>query len=238
MLAGTETRHGRTVRWAFTARPGGQSVAPYASANVATHVGDDPSVVRANRTALETAFDAGPIAWMGPVHGVEAQVLTAPTAIVPNVDAIATTQVRLPLATLAADCVPLLLTAGDLVVAAHVGCRGLADGMTTSLTRLLGERGIDPASALVLLGPAIYGACYGIPRERAEQIAAACPEAIVQATSGDPGADIRRGLAHEWHARGAEVRLVGPCTAESPEHFSHRRDGVTGRQAGVIAWID
>jgi copper oxidase (laccase) domain-containing protein len=27
---------------------------------------------------------------------------------------------------------------------------------------------------------------------------------------------------------------VGVCTATSPDHFSHRRDGVTGRQAVVV----
>ena len=29
---------------------------------------------------------------------------------------------------------------------------------------------------------------------------------------------------------------VAQCTAETPELFSHRRDGVTGRQAGVV-WL-
>ena len=27
---------------------------------------------------------------------------------------------------------------------------------------------------------------------------------------------------------------VGVCTAASPDHFSYRRDGVTGRQAMVV----
>jgi copper oxidase (laccase) domain-containing protein len=34
------------------------------------------------------------------------------------------------------------------------------------------------------------------------------------------------------------VTMVGGCTAENAGLFSHRRDGVTGRQAGVITWIN
>jgi copper oxidase (laccase) domain-containing protein len=30
---------------------------------------------------------------------------------------------------------------------------------------------------------------------------------------------------------------VDVCTATSPDHFSHRRDGVTGRQAVVVVRI-
>jgi copper oxidase (laccase) domain-containing protein len=39
--------------------------------------------------------------------------------------------------------------------------------------------------------------------------------------------------------RGAGVRQVvhdPRCTVEDPRLFSHRRDGVTGRQAGVV-WL-
>ena len=238
MLTGSVLRGGRTARWAFTARAGGASLPPYDALNVASHVGDDPTLVRANRAALEATLAAGPIAWSGPVHGVDVALLDAPTPLVPNVDALGTARTRLPLATMGADCVPLLLAAGDLVIAAHVGWRGLVDGMTHTLATLLEERGIDAATALVLLGPAICGTCYGIPVERADRIAATCPGALQTAANGGPGADIRRGLAIEWEARGATVEFHGPCTAESASHFSHRRDGITGRQAGVIAWLD
>lgn len=238
MLTGTLESGGRTARWAFTSRSGGVSLAPFDSANVAAHVGDDPSAVRANRAALERNLAAGPVAWMGPVHGVEVVLLDEPTPLVPNVDGLATARPRLPVATLGADCVPMLLASGSFVIAAHVGWRGLADGMTASLVTLLERHGNDPAGARVLLGPAICGACYGIPEERAARIADSCPGAIVTAANGGPGADIRRGLVIEWEALGADVELVGPCTAESADHFSHRRDGITGRQAGVIAWLD
>jgi polyphenol oxidase len=33
------------------------------------------------------------------------------------------------------------------------------------------------------------------------------------------------------------VTCVGPCTVESPDHFSYRREHVTGRFAGVV-WLE
>lgn len=236
MLSGRLETSSRTARWCFTDRRGGVSVAPYESRNVAAHVGDDPAAVRTNREALESELAFGPLSWMGPVHGVSVEYLDAPAALVPNVDGLITTRSRTPLVTLGADCVPLLFIAGDVVGAAHVGWRGFVDGMTAALVKALWDLGVDPSTAQVLLGPAICGSCYGIPEERADAIHAVSAAAVVHAANGGPGADIRIGLTEQWTAIGAQVTSVGPCTAEDRHSFSHRRDGVTGRQAGVIAW--
>lgn len=238
MLHGTLDVAGRTAAWWFTDRSGGVSPAPYTSRNLAAHVGDDPNLVRANRDGLEAELAAGPLSWMGPVHGIDLALLDAPRSITPNVDALATSATAVPLVTLGADCVPVLIAAGDVIIAAHVGWRGLVEGMTAQLLDFLRQRGIDPTSAKVLLGPAICGACYGVPVERAELVGDACPAAMVVARNGGPGADIRAGLAAEWQAVNAAVRVIGGCTAEDASLFSHRRDGVTGRQAGVIAWMN
>ena len=186
---------------------------------------------------FEQAFAGGACSWMGPVHGIDMVTLDASVSLTPNVDALATAVAKTPLVTLGADCVPLLLAAG-LVIAARVGWRGFADGMTDTLRAALDVRGIQAADAQVVLGPAICGACYGIPEDRANRIAARCSAAISESRAGGPGADIRIGLASEWQALGADVQVIGPCTHEDPQYFSHRRDGTTGRQAGVIAWAE
>lgn len=237
MWQGTIPCGSRAAAWWFTDRSQGESHPPYAHGNLAMHVGDDPATVRGNRLALETTVGLGALSWMGPVHGVDIATLDEPHVVTPNVDALATRVAGLPLATLAADCVPLLLVAGDVVLAAHVGWRGFADGMTDQLVHHLAAAGIDPARAQVLLGPAICGACYGVPEDRAEMVAEVCAPAVVSAANGGPGVDVRRGLQVQWEALGATVEVVGPCTFETPSLFSHRRDGVTGRQAGVIAWM-
>lgn len=236
MLTGELVASDRTARWWFTNRAGGASSPPFNSRNLAAHVGDDPATVRNNRAQLESELEFGTLTWMAPVHGVDLEIVTEAIPLVPNVDALATTITRRPLVALGADCVPVLMVAGAFAVAAHVGWRGFVDGMTTSILRLLAAHHVDPSSAQILLGPAICGACYGIPEERADAIRAVSAAAVCRARSGGPGADIRVGLTEQWEAVGARVASVGPCTFEAPEYFSHRRDGVTGRQAGVIAW--
>lgn len=237
MLSGELVAPARTARWWFTDRSGGVSAPPYDSRNLAAHVGDDVAAVRANRDRLESDLGLGTLTWMGPVHGVDVELIDDAVALVPNVDALATTAASRPLVTLGADCVPLLMVAGDFAIAAHVGWRGFVDGMTATLLRLLAAHGVPPDRAQLVLGPAICGRCYGVPEERADAIRAVSARAIGIAANGGPGADIRVGLTEQWQAVGANVVSVGPCTAEDHTYFSHRRDGVTGRQAGVIAWI-
>ena len=236
MLSGQLVADGRTARWWFTDRSGGVSKAPYASLNLAAHVGDDLDNVRRNRELLETEMSAGPLSWMGPVHGVDLQEIDEATALTPNVDALATSRSGVPLVTLGADCVPLLMIAGDLAIAAHIGWRGFVDGMADTICDAVTRHGATVAASKVLLGPAICGSCYGIPGDRAKAIEQVAPTALVDARAGGVGADIRRGLTAVLSYRGADVQSIGPCTAEDVQYFSHRRDGVTGRQGGVIVW--
>lgn len=236
MLSGQLRTRDRAAHWWFTDRHGGTSLPPFDSRNLAAHVGDDLGAVRANRDGLESEIDAGVLSWMGPVHGVAVEILDTPRALVPDVDALATTAPAVPLVTLGADCVPLLMIAQELAIAAHVGWRGFVDGMTDALVSLLTERGIAPDTAQVVLGPAICGRCYGIPEERADAVRAVSRSAVVRAHDGGPGADIRLGLTEQWTALGAAVTSIGPCTFEDRHYFSHRRDGRTGRQGGVIVW--
>ncbi|MBA3800037.1 MAG: laccase domain-containing protein, partial [Geodermatophilaceae bacterium] len=54
---------------------------------------------------------------------------------------------------------------------------------------------------------------------------------------GAPALDLRAALAAELSRLGiAQVASDPRCTAEDSSLFSHRRDGVTGRQAGVV-WL-
>ncbi len=61
------------------------------------------------------------------------------------------------------------------------------------------------------------------------------PEVAGRTADGAPALDIPAGVRIELARAGvADVTDVGVCTSASPDHFSHRRDGVTGRQAVVV----
>ncbi len=54
---------------------------------------------------------------------------------------------------------------------------------------------------------------------------------------GTPGLDLRAGIAGQLAAAGVrQVRIDDRCTAEDRDLYSYRRDGRTGRFAGLI-WL-
>ena len=56
--------------------------------------------------------------------------------------------------------------------------------------------------------------------------------------AGTPALDVAAGVLQQLHDARVPVELVRGCTVERPDLFSHRRDGTTGRFAGVVALHD
>ena len=56
-----------------------------------------------------------------------------------------------------------------------------------------------------------------------------------RAANGKPALDVPAAVRAALHAAGVdELDDVGVCTAASPDYFSYRRDGETGRQAMLV----
>lgn len=231
-----------TVRRVLTSRSGGVSRAPYDTFNLGDHVGDDPGAVAANRARLATATGHGPdrMAWMEQVHGATVRVVDrVPAAPVAGTDGLVTATPHVVLAVLVADCVPVLLAdpAAGVVGAVHAGRKGAAAGIAGYAVAAMSSLGATPAGTDVLLGPAVCGACYEVPAEMRDEVDAALPGSATTTRAGTPGLDLRVGLARQLAGLGV-TRIVtdARCTAETPDLFSHRRDGTTGRFAAV-AWL-
>jgi YfiH family protein len=241
----------------FTSRYGGRSSAPYGELNLSLLVDEDPDVVRANRAQVLDAVRAiapGPVelAAMRQVHGAEVACVAQPgapdggaTGGEPSADAIFTGSPQVALIALAADCVPVLLAdpVARLAGAAHAGRPGLAAGVVPALVGAMIAAGADPARMRAVVGPCICGACYEVPAQLRDEVAAVVPASWCVTRKGMPGLDLRAGvhaqLAQAGLGAGAEPGQVlddARCTAESAELYSYRRDGKTGRFAGVI-WL-
>lgn len=232
-------RSGKVVaHWIFSDRSGGLSVAPFDSLNVATHVGDAPLAVAANRgiVAAKLSIQANAITWPGLVHGTDIGVITEPLSLFPNVDILVTSKSKRALATLGADCVPLLAVDPEsgVALAAHIGWRGAADSIHESITTAIVSSGGKLSNTQVILGPAICGDCYTVDEERFDAVTSVLPASGVIREDGTKGIDLRIGLRESLRALGMKVSTVDVCTFESPLHFSHRRDGQTGRQVAIV----
>jgi len=218
------------------------SAAPYDTFNLGDHVGDRSGAVEVNRHRLAQAIglDDSSVAWMHQVHGDQVSVVgSAPAAKVPDCDALVSATPGVALAVLVGDCVPVLLADAQagVVGAAHAGREGVARHVVTRTVEVMVELGAEPSRVDVLLGPAICGHCYEVPQDLVDQVESTARGGACLSRTGAPALDLRVALTVELHRLDIAQVVSDPrCTAENPTLFSHRRDGVTGRQAGVV-WL-
>lgn len=228
----------------YTTRSGGLSEGPYASFNLGAHVGDKPHAVYSNRRLLVESVHAltgVPVefAWLNQVHGI--RIVRAADSIADPLDADAswTDKHGLACAVMTADCVPVLLTnqGGSLVAAAHAGWRGLADGVLDSTLSALAGNG----EILAWVGPSIGPAAFQVGGEVRDAFLSrdSSAESFFLADESVPGkyrADLGGLVVHRLNQLGiTKVSHLASCTYSNPGLFySHRRDGVSGRQASFI----
>jgi hypothetical protein len=237
------------VTAAFTTRAGGTGTAPYNTLNLALHVGDDDATVLANRQRAAAALgvDAGRTAWAEQVHGDGVAVVTEADAgrgatshgdAFAGADGLVTEARGLPLAVLAADCVPVLLAdpRRGLVAAVHAGRRGLAGGVLEVAVGTMLDLGAKREDLVAAVGPSIGPCCYEVGDDVAAEVTAVLPVTRATTRAGRTALDLPGGVRHVLAREGVRrATAVGGCTAHQPgTFFSHRRDGVTGRQAGIV----
>jgi polyphenol oxidase len=232
------------VRAVFTTRTGGVSQGAWRSLNLAADGGDRPEAVRANREILAQALGvpAAAVTMLHQVHGARVRHVGAPTH--PGLftgdlrgwdraDGLATRRVNLPLAVLAADCLPILLwrRAGDAVAAVHAGWRGIIGGIVEAAAGALGRHGAVAAA----IGPGIGPCCYEVSGDVRRHFAGRFGPAVVRGTAVDLAASARVALRSAGVREGS-IASVEACTSCEPERFfSHRGSGgACGRQAGLI----
>ncbi|MFI5864411.1 peptidoglycan editing factor PgeF [Streptomyces sp. NPDC051546] len=233
------------AHFAFTDRWGGVSAVPYEELNLGGAVGDDPAAVRANRAAAAKALGIAPdrVVWMNQVHGRDVAVVDGPWGSeqeIPAVDAVVTARRGLALAVLTADCTPVLLAdpVAGIAGAAHAGRPGLVAGVVGAAVEAMVALGADPARMVARTGPAVCGRCYEVPAEMREAVAEVVPAAYAETSWGTPAVDVVAGVHAQLAEAGvADLGRSSFCTLESRDHFSYRRDRMTGRLAGYV-WLE
>lgn len=226
---------------AFTDRHDGVSVPPFAGLNLGAHVGDEPAAVAANRARLEEAIGM-PTVWADQVHGsdvvhVDAELLQGPrtpTGAVGTGDAMVTDLPGIALGVLVADCTPVLVhdEASAIVGVAHAGRPGMVAGVVLRLVEAMRDLGATRLTAAV--GPSVCGRCYEVPTEMRAAAAQVAPVSAAVTWSGTAAIDVASGVVDQLQGAGVPVQWVAGCAREDDAYFSYRRDGQTGRFAGVI----
>jgi YfiH family protein len=209
------------------------SEGPFASLNLGRRTGDDVDRVDENRRIIcaELGADAERLALNYQIHSATVNRARAGERGTPG-DALWTDEPGVPIAALAADCVPLaLVRSGDEPAAAvvHAGWRGILGGVVAATARALG----GPLAAAI--GPAAGPCCY----EVGEDVAGPYRERFGQAIVARGRLDLWRAAEAALHEAGVEsVHRTDLCTICNPElFFSHRRDGETRGVQGVVALV-
>lgn len=213
---------------------------PFNELNLAAHVGDDPANVNANLAVVSglLGLPRSRVVTMGAAHSAQIAVVNEP-GHVEGVDVLISTSPDLVLVALGADCATIALSGAGIIGVVHCGWRGLAaDVVGAAVARMRSE---CDGSLEAVVGPAVCGRCYPVTPERIEELstsvsAAVGARSISTSSDGQPSIDIRAGICERLAELGVPTRVIGGCTVEDVALFSHRRDGVTGRQGIAVAF--
>ena len=214
----------------FSARHGGVSQGEFGSLNFGDHVGDTALAVENNRKILKNLLSQVSPIFMNQVHGNEVIEIDSNSNSPVTADAVITRQAGLPLAVLCADCLPILIKGSKIVGAIHAGRRGILNGIiaeTISRMRALGGDNL-----VATIGPAICSRCYEV--DLPMYLDAISHDAELATNTETHCLDLKRAARSQLSFQGVEVSDLEICTAHDSNFFSYRRDGITGRNVGVI----
>lgn len=247
------------VRVAFTERGGGVSESPFASLNLAAHVGDDPRAVDANRDlvfeALGLTRQRSRLVTAEQVHGDAINTVGEPDAgsgayaqvgrgPIASCDGLSTTQKNLPLMLFFADCVPVVLVApgpsGPAVCVVHAGWRGaLARIVASGVERVCELGGASARDVRAYVGAHIGACCYPVD-ERILSLFVNTFDTLARAESGglDLGYVVAASLTHVG-VDPCNIASLGTCTAETTDRFfSYRAESqTTGRHGALVSIV-
>jgi YfiH family protein len=157
-------------------------------------------------------------------------------------DAIVTATPGRAVAVVTADCVPLLVGAGEAAVAIHAGWRGLAAGVVEAGVAALAARDAAPPRAAV--GPHIGPCCYevdapvlaGLRPRFGAALDAACAPSRRGHVMLDLGVLARAALLAAGLAPEAVGTAAACCTCCDASRFhSYRRDGAASGR--LLHWV-
>ena len=208
-----------SVKVIALSRNGGLSNAPFSSLNLADYVGDESQAVRANLALVTELAGASGIAVMSATHGNKVNVVSS-LGLAPSGDGLVTRESNLALLALTADCVGFALTdsVSGVIAVGHAGWRGVLANVMQSVVDTFVSSGGKLAQTKAVIGPAICGSCYEVPRDRVSEFSEH-PTAIFDETHLDLRAGVRSVLAKQIDA----IYEFPGCTQESENLFSYRK---------------
>lgn len=233
--------HDENIEYGFTGRQGGFSETPFNGFNLAFHVGDDQKKVEKNRELLSHTIniDKNRITWASQVHGDNIFILKNEEDIgfIGEYDGIITKLKGIPLMTLYADCIPILLydPVQNVIGSIHAGWKGTFLEIAGKAVSVMSKEFFSkPEDIKALIGPGICKDHYQVSEELLKDFRNKYPQIV---TEGSLNLDLRKINKHILAQKGIEkIFDMEICTScDNKNFFSFREeDGTTGRFAAFI----
>lgn len=231
------TQHEDSLFFTITSRYGGVSKAPYDSLNLALHVKDSPKNVLENRTIISEKhnFLIENLIYMEQTHSANIAVIKDGSLNrIENCDALITNVKNIPLMVMVADCIPILLydPKKKVIAVAHAGRNGTFNEIAKkSVLKMVDVFGCEASDILVYLGASIHKCCYEVGVE----IARLVDDKYKVKRDEKWYLDLHSMNVDQLRSVGIEdIEISSICTCCDKDYFSYRREGVTGRFAGII----
>lgn len=234
------------VNACFSARHGGVSKSPYTTANLAFHVGDNPSDVLKNHDLLAQTleYDRSSLIHMRQIHSDKITIIdnsyTFDTP--PECDAMITDRSNTPLMVMSADCTGLLLydPIRKVIGVVHAGRAGALNEILPKTITAMGHAfGCRHENLHIVLGPSIGGCCYEVNETIALECTSKGYETALRRESEKVFLDVNTILLQQLKEIGIapeRIEVIDHCTScRCDEYFSYRAEAQqTGRISGVI----
>jgi polyphenol oxidase len=170
MIESENLQHPSIVHGFFT-RAGGHSTGIFASLNCGLGSGDDPDLVKMNRSAVarDLGVAEGHVLTAHQVHSADVVEVTAVwnSDNRPKLDGLVTKQKGIAIATLTADCGPVMFADGEagVIGVCHAGWKGAMLGVTDATIAAMVKLGASRERIAATLGPTISKANYEVGPE-------------------------------------------------------------------------
>ncbi len=221
------------VKHGFFTSLGGVSSAPFDSLNVVHGLGDPAESVNANRERILKVINAEELHFARLVHGVDIEIVSRSSktgvAEIAGVDSLVATDKQVALGLSTADCLPIIISDGELVSVVHAGWRGTVDEIVVKTVKIMLNLGLNLDNSVAALGPYICQKHFEVRDEAARLLRAA---SRVDEKPNEPFyADLAMINEIQLQKTGIDViEKLNICSFESEEFYSFReQNGKTGR---------
>ncbi len=217
--------------------------------NLAFHVGDDIQRVNKNHLLLsqKLAYEQEHLVHMKQIHSNIVHVVTDEDGFSspPTCDALVTNKKNTPLMVMVADCTPVLFYDSTCEVpfrckaigVAHVGREGAFSNIVKNVLKTMEqEYGSCAEDIFIEIGSSIGVCCYEVGQEIYDK----AQPFHYAFTKGDTSyyLDVNKIILTQLKECGIKeenIKNEGVCTAcNTKNYFSYRKEGKTGRFAGIL----